>query len=85
VQPENGVESRHLKGRHVSAATHTIVDLVVDVLETAKGTWAGAWIPPVEAEGIKVAVRQQQQADIATQRSQLVGQDRGDPRVLRTA
>ncbi len=73
MKPENGIKSRHLKRRHVAATTDTIVDLVVHVLEAAERAWAGVGVPPVEAEGVKVAVGEQEQADVAAQRGQLVG------------
>jgi len=51
----------------VSSATNAVVDLVVDILETAKGAGAGVGVPLVVRKGVEVAVGEQQQADIAAQ------------------
>jgi hypothetical protein len=82
MQPEDWIKRGHFERRHMPPSTNTVMNLVVNILKTAKGTRAGVGIPSVVAEGIKVAIRQQQQTDIATQGGQFVCQNRGDPRVL---
>ena len=65
MHPEKGVERRHLERRHVSTAANAIVDLIVQILQAAELAGFGVGIPSVVAEGVKVAVRQQQQSDVA--------------------
>lgn len=45
------------------------------VLKTAELARGHVRVPSVEAEGVKVGVRQQKKADVGAKRSQLVGQD----------
>lgn len=85
VQPKERIKRRHVERGHVPAAANTIMDLVMDVFETTEFARPGARIPPVVAEGVEVGVRHQQQADVATERGQLVRQDGRDAVVLRLA
>lgn len=58
MQPKKRIKRRDIQRRHVPAAADAVVDLVVHVLEAAELAGAGARVPPVEAEGVKVGVRQ---------------------------
>lgn len=78
VKPEERVKGRYLERRHVAAAAHSVVDLVVHVFETAKGARARVGVPSVEAEGVKVAVREEEETDVASEGGKLVGEDGGD-------
>jgi len=83
MKPKDWIKRRHFQRRHVATPADAVVNLIVDVFQAAKRARVGVGIPSVEAEGVKVTVRQKEQANVAAERGQFVGKDGSNPTVLR--